>query len=76
MSALRQCEGVPEMCVTPAAAARLRKSSTDSAGSDSTSEPPCSAAEEDLQAAVATDVVEGAPGERLRRLAAGRRARS
>jgi hypothetical protein len=40
ISARRQCEGVPDMCVTPAAPARVRKSPTASSGCDSTIDPP------------------------------------
>jgi len=40
MSARRQWEGVPEMCVTPAAAARDRKSGRGSAEFDRTRGEP------------------------------------
>ena len=63
ISALRQCDGVPEIWVTPRRAepdeeARRRSSLGPLSVSDS---PPEQRAQEDLQAAVAADVVERRP---------------
>ena len=61
MRARRQWEGVPDRWVTPAAQPR-QMVGHGLAGLDSTSEPPDQQpAQENLQAAVAADVVEGAP---------------
>ena len=62
ISARRQCDGVPEMCVTPCRASRARKSRDRlSARSRARARRRQHRAEEDLQAAVAADVVERAP---------------
>ena len=62
ISARRQCDGVPDRCVTPCAPSRSRCSATGSPALDRTSEaPPSMRAQEDLQAAIAADVVERAP---------------
>ncbi len=67
MSALRQCEGVPEICVTPAVPARAEEI-PDRLGRIAEHERArVHAAQKDLQPAVAADVIEGAPGRCLGR---------